>query len=86
MLSTGCLPSQLILAHLQYLDGPEIDCDLVFSEGVAVYGAITGEQASHAPVARVLIVCALHRLGRSPLAVLVTLVLCTSLFAKVAFG
>eukprot|EP00775_Hariotina_reticulata_P008709 gene8709-8890_t len=25
----------------EYLDGPEVDCDLVFSEGVAVYGAIT---------------------------------------------
>jgi hypothetical protein len=26
---------------LQYLDGPEVDCDLVFSEGQAVYGAVT---------------------------------------------
>jgi len=26
---------------LQYLDGPEVDCDLIFSEGVPVYGAIT---------------------------------------------
>lgn len=25
----------------QYLDGPEVDCDLVFSEGVCVFGAIT---------------------------------------------
>lgn len=26
---------------MQYLDGPEVDCDLVLSEGVVVYGAIT---------------------------------------------
>ena len=25
----------------EYLDGPEVDVDLVFSEGQAVYGAIT---------------------------------------------
>lgn len=26
---------------VQYLDGPEVDCDLVLSEGNVVYGAIT---------------------------------------------
>jgi hypothetical protein len=34
------LPLSLLLL-LQYLDGPEVDCDLVFSQGVCVYGAIT---------------------------------------------
>jgi hypothetical protein len=27
--------------HPQYLDGPEVDCDLVMSDGVPVYGAVT---------------------------------------------
>jgi len=31
----------MVCPALQYLDGPEVDCDLVFSEGVAVYGAVT---------------------------------------------
>eukprot|EP00878_Enallax_costatus_P017564 GHUV01018451.1.p1 GENE.GHUV01018451.1~~GHUV01018451.1.p1 ORF type:complete len:258 (+),score=68.58 GHUV01018451.1:84-857(+) len=31
----------LLFVVLQYLDGPEVDCDLVLSEGVVVYGAIT---------------------------------------------
>jgi hypothetical protein len=31
----------LLLLLLQYLDGPEVDCDLVLSEGRAVYGAVT---------------------------------------------
>lgn len=26
---------------LQYLDGPEVDCDLIFDGGRAVYGAVT---------------------------------------------
>lgn len=33
--------SVLAIFVLQYLDGPEVDCDLVFSEGMPVYGAIT---------------------------------------------
>ncbi|GBF94434.1 hypothetical protein Rsub_07248 [Raphidocelis subcapitata] len=35
----GWINVQLMLE--EYLDGPEIDCDLVMSDGVAVYGAIT---------------------------------------------
>jgi hypothetical protein len=30
-----------MLLLLQYLDGPEVDCDLVVSEGRVVYGAVT---------------------------------------------
>ena len=30
-----------VLCLLQYLDGEEVDCDLLFSEGRPVYGAIT---------------------------------------------
>jgi carnosine synthase len=26
---------------LQYLDGDEVDCDLIFSGGVCTYGAVT---------------------------------------------
>jgi hypothetical protein len=37
-LLTCCL---LLLLLLQYLDGPEVDCDLVVSEGRIVYGAVT---------------------------------------------
>ena len=32
---------KLTLMLEEYLDGPEVDVDLVFSEGQAVYGAIT---------------------------------------------
>lgn len=32
---------QLVLMLEEYLDGPEVDCDLVFDNGVPVYGAIT---------------------------------------------
>jgi hypothetical protein len=38
--SLGCLPTVSTIPS-QYLDGPEIDCDLVMSDGVPVYGAIT---------------------------------------------
>lgn len=31
----------LTLMVEEYLDGPEVDCDLVFSEGKCVYGAVT---------------------------------------------
>ncbi len=32
---------KLTLMLEEYLDGPEVDVDLIFSEGQAVYGAIT---------------------------------------------
>jgi hypothetical protein len=39
----GCInpPFCCVCVAPQYLDGPEVDCDLVFSEGVCVFGAIT---------------------------------------------
>jgi hypothetical protein len=37
---TACLPGCPSLLS-QYLDGPEVDCDLVMSEGAPVFGAIT---------------------------------------------
>jgi hypothetical protein len=40
-LSPPCRPLVFFVPLFQYLDGPEVDCDLVFSEGVCVFGAIT---------------------------------------------
>jgi hypothetical protein len=34
---------------LQYLDGPEVDVDLVFDQGMAVYGAVTVSECGTLP-------------------------------------
>jgi hypothetical protein len=36
-----CACACVRLHTVQYLDGPEVDCDLVLSDGEAVYGAVT---------------------------------------------
>lgn len=33
----------------EYLDGPEVDCDILFSEGKCVYGAVTDNQPTLEP-------------------------------------
>jgi hypothetical protein len=38
---TGVACMLLPAPVLQYLDGPEVDVDLVFDQGVPVYGAVT---------------------------------------------
>jgi hypothetical protein len=40
-LCNGCRRFRDFVASTQYLDGAEVDCDLVFDNGRPVYGAIT---------------------------------------------